>query len=146
MVLLVFKTSAGLRKSRVGSIPIRLRHYYEAFTRMDVFVKVGLMNSKCQSKWVFNKRLIFSLLLVPAAVAALVYGIIFNSITILTQTTDEVKEDSPDVTAQHVAEWLDLDLQEPAVIRDVTVGGLVRLDSGAIKRTYSGKPPSACPT
>jgi hypothetical protein len=113
---------------------------------MDVFGKVGLMDNRFQSKWVFNKRLIFSLLLVPAAVAALVYGIIFHSTIILAQATDEVKEDSPDVTAQHVAEWLDLDLREPAIIRDVTVGGLVRLDSGAIKRTYSGKPPSTCPT
>jgi hypothetical protein len=104
------------------------------------------MDSKCQSKWVSDKRLIFSLLLVPAAVAALVYGIIFHSTTIQAQASDEIEEDSPDVTTQHVAEWLNLDLREPAIIRDATVGGLVRLDSGAIKRTYSGKPPSACPT
>ncbi len=104
------------------------------------------MNSRCQSKWIFNKRLIFSILLVPAAVAALVYGIIFHSTIILAQSSDEVEEDSPHETTQHIAEWLDLDLREPAIIRDVTVGGLVRLDSGAIKRTYSGKPPSACPT
>jgi hypothetical protein len=146
VVLLVFKTSAGLKKSRVGSIPIRLRHYCEAFTRLDVFGKVGLMDSRCQSKWAFNKRLVFSFLLVPAAVAALVYGIIFHSTTILAQRIDEVEDDSPDATAQHVAEPLNLDLREPAIIFDVTVGGLVRLDSGAIKRTYSGKPPSACPT
>ena len=146
MVLLVFKTSAGLKKSRVGSIPIRLRHYCEAFTWLDVFGKVGLMDSRCQSKWISNKRLIFSLLLVPAAMAALVYGIVFHSTTILAQRRDEIEDDSPDVMTQHVVEWLSLDLREPAIIRDATVGGLVRLDSGAIKRTYSGKPPSACPT
>ncbi len=146
MVPLVFKTSEGLIRSRVGSIPIRLRHYCEAFTRLDVFGKVGLMDSRCQSKWVSNKRLIFSLLLVPAAMAALVYGIVFHSTTILAQVSDEIEEDSPDATAQHVAETLSLDLREPAIIRDATVGGLIRLDSGAIKRTYSGKPPSACPT
>jgi hypothetical protein len=104
------------------------------------------MDSKCQSKWVSDKRLIFSLLLVPAAVAILVYGIIFHSTNILAQASDDIEDDSPDVTTQHVAEWLSLDLREPAIIRDATVGGLVRLDSGAIKRTYSGKPPSACPT
>lgn len=40
-----------------------------------------------------------------------------------------------------------VDRQEPetAVVRDVTIGGL-RLDSGQLKRTYSGKPPSLCPT
>jgi hypothetical protein len=146
VVPLVFKTSEGLKKSRVGSIPIRLRHYCEAFTQLDVFGKVGLMDSRYQSKWVSNKRLIFSLLLVPAAVAALVYGIIFHSTAILAQRIDEVEDDSPDAAAQRVAEPLSLDLREPAIIFDVTVGGLVRLDSGTIKRTYSGKPPSACPT
>ncbi len=104
------------------------------------------MDNRFQSKCVSNKRLIFSVLLVPAAVAALVYGFIFHSTLILAQPGDEVEEDSPHETAQHVIEWLDLDLREPAIIRDVTVGGLVRLDSGAIRRTYSGKPPSACPT
>jgi hypothetical protein len=39
------------------------------------------------------------------------------------------------------------DLPEPALIRDVTVGGVVRLASGELKRTYSGdRPPSLCPT
>ncbi|MHC4085346.1 MAG: hypothetical protein ACYSWZ_02880 [Planctomycetota bacterium] len=104
------------------------------------------MDSRCQSKWISNKRLIFSVLLVPAAMAALVYGIVFHSTTILAQASDEIEEDSPDVTTRHITEWLSLDLREPAIIRDVTVGGLVRLDSGDIKRTYSGKPPSACPT
>ncbi|NIP23538.1 MAG: hypothetical protein GWN67_05335 [Phycisphaerae bacterium] len=104
------------------------------------------MDSRYQSKWFSNKRLVFSLLLVPAAVIALAYGFIFHSTLIMVQPSDEIEEDSPHETTQHVSEWLDLDLREPAVIRDVTVGGLVRLDSGAIKRTYSGKPPSACPT
>jgi hypothetical protein len=38
---------------------------------------------------------------------------------------------------------------EPAVTRDVTVGGVVLLASGEIKRTYdssSGKGPALCPT
>ncbi len=104
------------------------------------------MDSRCQSKGIFNKRLIFSLLLIPAAAAALVYGIVFHSTTILAQRIDEVEDDSPDATAQQVVEPISLDLREPAIILDVTVGGLVRLDSGSIKRTYSGKPPSACPT
>ncbi len=39
------------------------------------------------------------------------------------------------------------DLPEPALIRDVTVGGVVRLASGQLKRTYSGdQGPSLCPT
>jgi len=35
---------------------------------------------------------------------------------------------------------------EPHLIREVTVGGVIRLPSGEIKRTYSGKPPAQCPT
>lgn len=35
---------------------------------------------------------------------------------------------------------------EVDLIREVTIGGVVRLDTGELKRTYSGAPPSQCPT
>jgi len=35
---------------------------------------------------------------------------------------------------------------EPRLIRDVTVGGVVRLQTGEIQRTYAGEAPTACPT
>ncbi len=35
---------------------------------------------------------------------------------------------------------------EPLLIRDVTIGGLVLSDSGELRRTYTGEPPSLCPT
>jgi len=35
---------------------------------------------------------------------------------------------------------------EGPIVRDVTIGGVMRLASGHLKRTYSGKPPSLCPT
>ena len=35
---------------------------------------------------------------------------------------------------------------EWAVVRDVTVGGVILLPDGHLKRTYSGKPPALCPT
>ena len=38
------------------------------------------------------------------------------------------------------------DTSEPRLIREVTFGGVVLLASGQLKRTYSGKPPSLCPT
>ena len=34
---------------------------------------------------------------------------------------------------------------EWAIIREVTIGGVVRLANGDLKRTYSGKPPGLCP-
>ena len=35
---------------------------------------------------------------------------------------------------------------EPALIREVSIGGVTRLASGELRRTYSGKAPSLCPT
>jgi hypothetical protein len=35
---------------------------------------------------------------------------------------------------------------EPSLIRDVTVGGLMLLPDGDLKRTYVGAPPAQCPT
>ena len=35
---------------------------------------------------------------------------------------------------------------ELVLIREVTFGGVVLLDSGVLRRTYSGAPPSLCPT
>jgi hypothetical protein len=39
-----------------------------------------------------------------------------------------------------------LDELEPKLVRDVTIGGLVLLESGKLMRTYSGTPPSLCPS
>ena len=36
--------------------------------------------------------------------------------------------------------------REPVVIWEVTIGGLALAEPGTIERTYSGKPPSLCPT
>ena len=36
--------------------------------------------------------------------------------------------------------------REPVVIREVTIGGLALSEPGRLERTYSGKPPSLCPT
>jgi len=104
------------------------------------------MNSMPQSKWVLNKRLVFLVLMVPAALAALIYGTIFHSTTILAKQSDESGKNATETISQQIAEPATIKLPEPGIIRDTTVGGLVRLDSGAIRRTYSGKPPSACPT
>jgi hypothetical protein len=39
-------------------------------------------------------------------------------------------------------EWM----PEWVVVREVTFGGVARLENGQLKRTYSGKPPALCPT
>lgn len=35
---------------------------------------------------------------------------------------------------------------EPTLIREITFGGVTRLSSGVLWRTYTGTPPSLCPT
>jgi len=35
---------------------------------------------------------------------------------------------------------------EPALIKDASVGGVTRDESGRIKQTYTGQAPAACPT
>ena len=48
----------------------------------------------------------------------------------------KIKEDYVELTFD--SEW--------AIVRDVTVGGVLLLPDGHLKRTYSGKPPALCPT
>ncbi len=47
------------------------------------------------------------------------------------------------ITEDYTACTLD---SEWAVVRDVTIGGVMLLPDGHLKRTYSGKPPALCPT
>jgi len=49
---------------------------------------------------------------------------------------ETVSEDYVDVREE--PEWV--------IVREVTVGGVVLLANGQLKRTYSGKPPSLCPS
>ena len=35
---------------------------------------------------------------------------------------------------------------EPALIKEVSIGGLARKPDGTLHKTYTGKPPAACPT
>ncbi len=78
-----------------------------------------------------TKQIRIFLILVLTGSALFVYGVLFHSTSIL-------PEKGPDQDT--------FPLSESALIRDVTVGG-VRLEvSGKIRRTYTGKPPEACPT
>jgi len=55
-------------------------------------------------------------------------------------SVDASPPESPEKTVVTVAE------AELRIIQEVTVGGLTRLASGELKRTYSGRAPSRCPT
>lgn len=68
------------------------------------------------------------------------------------QPTDEpaVKEPAEEKPAEKPVEQKTSEDLEPVIIRDVTVGGVSRSDTGEIFRTYvadaGGKPPALCPT
>ena len=71
--------------------------------------------------------------MVPLGVALLVYGVWFHSATVQA----EAEDGTPAVVAS-----------EPSLIKEVTIGGLERDDSGEISKTYGDDeaPPKACPT
>ena len=77
-----------------------------------------------------GKIIIFGLLIL-AGVILLAYGIFFHSKNILPQQN----EDSA-VLVQ----------SELALIKEVSVGGIKRDESGRLKRTYDKAPPKVCPT
>ncbi|MBN1362094.1 MAG: hypothetical protein JW993_15980 [Sedimentisphaerales bacterium] len=77
-------------------------------------------------------RIAMTFVLVLLGVGLLTYGVSFHGATIEAQT-------GADGTA--VAQ------SEPALIKEVTIGGLKRDASGEVKKTYTGdQAPPACPT
>ena len=77
-----------------------------------------------------TKIILFSLLIL-LGVALLTYGAFFHSINI----TTKVEGGSVSITKS-----------EPALVKDASVGGVARDESGQVKQTYTGKAPKACPT
>ena len=125
MVPLVFKTSVGPIRSRVGSIPIRLRHLLRREAESSLMPKdvVLAMTKK-------TKIIAFCVLIVLGA-ALLAYGVFFHS---------------TNVWPQQGGDSAALAKSEPALIKEASVGGVTRDESGKIKQTYTGKAPEACPT
>ena len=77
-----------------------------------------------------TKIIIFSLLILFGA-ALLTYGAFFHSTNVLPQ-----QEDGSPALA----------MSEPALIKEVSVSGVKRDESGKIKQTYTGESPKACST
>ncbi len=131
MVPLVFKTSVGPRRSRVGSIPIRLRHFG---------CEISGLRLKSESA-MEKRRAILALVLGAAGLTLFVYGVFCHA-------GDVWPADDPTALASGV---VDVDVvpaltSESAMIREVTIGGLKRDMAGSLRKTYSGQAPKACPT
>ena len=143
MVPLVFKASVGLIRSRVGSIPIRLRHFCSArvprtrpvqkrgetrrhtLHAIRYFMDVVLTMAK-------KTKIIVFCLLILLGTALLGYGAFVHSADVW----PEKEEDGSAVMAK----------SEPALIKEASIGGVTRDESGKIKQTYTGKPPEECAT
>ena len=77
-----------------------------------------------------TKIIAFCVLLMLGA-ALLAYGVLFHSTNVLPQQGGDSGA---------------LAKSEPALIKEASVGGVTRDESGKIKQTYTGKAPAACPT
>ena len=77
-----------------------------------------------------TKIIIFYLLTLLGAVL-FVYGGSFHLTVILPQQ----KDDSTILIES-----------EPALLKEVSIGGVTRDASGELRQTYTGRPPQACPT
>ena len=83
-------------------------------------------------------RIVLAAILVAAGAALVIYGVARHSRTVL------LKQAEPPAAAEAART---IDESEPALIREITVGGLRRNPSGKIERTYGeGETPSLCPT
>lgn len=78
-----------------------------------------------------KRKIILFCLLVLFGVALLTYGVCFHSTDVLPQKADD----------QTI-----LTKSEPALIKEVSIGGVERDQFGNIKQTYTGQAPQACPT
>jgi hypothetical protein len=145
----------------VGSIPIRLRHFF--------------VIDKEPPMWTIVRRAVVPAALVIGGVASLIYGAIYHSAPVFeeqeTKTTIEIPTGLPPPGSfgtvplpnggapfggpplffeKKVVTRIDLVTvveSEPELMREVSVGGIALLDSGELKRTYSGgKGPALCPS
>ncbi len=102
-------------------------------------------------------KVLLGVFLVSVGLSLIVYGVRFHSEPVLVEQEVEPPAaepapplfftSRPPVIAPPAGkELVSLRESEPHLIREITVGGVTRLDSGEIKRTYTGKPPTACPT
>ncbi|MGA2059714.1 MAG: hypothetical protein ABSG67_04475 [Thermoguttaceae bacterium] len=118
--------------------------------------------------WVFVRRGILPGLLLIGGLVSLIYGSRFHFVPVLTTETTETTIDVPVQFSQipppfpgaqefggppqfrkqteKITKEVTITVSEPALIRDVTVGGVALNKSLKIERTYSGKAPSLCPT
>ena len=111
-----------------------------------------------------SARTLAAVLLVAVGAGAVIYGAAVHAVPVLVEPAkppEPAPAGATEATAKPPAgetgPALDLEAaaartlatlieSEPALMREVTVGGVARLPTGEIKRTCSGKAPPQCPT
>ncbi len=118
--------------------------------------------------WLFIRCAILPGLLILGGLASLIYGARFHYLPVITKEAAKKNIDIPAALSQipqpfsgaqgfgapaqtqkqtvRSMEVVLIKISEPALIRDVTVGGVALNKSDKLERTYSGKAPSLCPT
>jgi hypothetical protein len=114
------------------------------------------------------RRAVVPVLLVLGGIAAVIYGAKFHVLPVLEEHESEVTIEMPEPfspmqpsfpgmappdgppqfrkkTVKKITEEA-IQLAEPAMIYDATIGGIALNEDHKLKRTYSGKPPALCPT
>lgn len=110
--------------------------------------------------WMKTPRLLAPVFAVLIGVGSLILGFGFHSRTVSYDEQVEIpappvpidpytgRPIGPPIEPQIITETREVNEPEPRLVLEVTRGGVVRLASGEIKRTYFGaeQPPSLCPT
>ncbi len=78
-----------------------------------------------------NTKIIVFFLFILLGAVLITYGAVFHSTNVLPQ-----KDDGSPAVAK----------SEPALIKEASVGGVTRDESGKIKQTYTGEAPEECET
>jgi hypothetical protein len=127
----------------VGSIPIRLRHLLQ---KADYCKTIYLWSADIKSKieaWlnrilkeevfmpVKKTKIIVICLLILLGIIVFSYGAFFHSV---------------DITTQAEGGSVTVSKSEPALVKEASVGGVARDESGNVKQTYTGESPKACST
>jgi hypothetical protein len=108
-----------------------------------------------------RKRMVMAGALILLGAGAIVYAAAFHFIPVQTEAPKAADSQQPEVAAPgpgtetlspaaspgaEAAQVRAILEPEPALVKEVSVGGVTLTPSGAIKRTYSAQAPSQCPT
>jgi hypothetical protein len=111
--------------------------------------------------WTFLKSALPPILLLLVALSMLIYGAVWHNSPVLVEEEKTPPPPPPPPPPGFFGQGPPPDFHRPqkplifiktihepeyALILEATRGGVVRLDSGQLKRTYSGAPPAGCPT